>query len=279
MDKSKKTTYIIAAVSLIIIIVAIYFLFVFQKGTKEIESDESSSFVENVEKIDIDKRPYVTLTPVINSPEIKVTIENMSYFDKIEYELTYLADNPQVAGEKIQRGSVEVDVNTTQPKYSKQLLLGTASRGARSPDTGITDGKLALHLFKGDTEYLSETHWDRFEIGTSGTEIIDHSGNFSIDVPRVGKDQFVIIAETVGVPPNPPFDVKKATLPVYGAFAAPLNFTTSATLTIKVSANNPKLYSYSHNDSKWAEVKSDFKDGSVNTKVDSFATFVIVSQE
>lgn len=278
MDKSKKTTYIIAAVSLIIIIVAIYFLFVFQKGTKEIESDEGSSFVENVEKIDIDKRPYVTLTPVINSPEIKVTIENMSYFDKIEYELTYLADNPQVAGEKIQRGSVEVDVNTAQPKYSKQLLLGTASRGARSPDTGITDGKLALHLFKGDTEYLSETHWDRFEIGTSGTEIIDHSGNFSIDVPRVGKDQFVIIAETVGVPPNPPFDVKKATLPVYGAFAAPLNFTTSATLTIKVNTNSPKLYSYSHNDSKWTEIKSDFKDRSVNTKVDSFATFVVVSE-
>lgn len=279
MDKSKKTTYIIAAVSLIIIVVAIYFLFIFQKSPDEIKSDEGSSFVESIEKIDIDKRPYVTLTPVINSPEIKVTIESMSYFDKIEYELTYLADNPQVAGEKIQRGSVEVDVNTTQSKYTKQLLLGTASRGTRSPDTGITDGKLALHLFKGDTEYLSETHWDRFEIGTSGTEIIDQSGNFSIDVPKVGKDQFVIIAETVGVPPNPPFDVKNTTLPVYGTFAAPLNFTTSANLTIKVNADNPKLYSYSHNDSKWEDLKSEFNDGAVTAEVDSFATYVVVSSE
>ena len=279
MDKTKKNIYLIASISLVVIAVAVYFLFIFQKATKEIETDEGSSFVESIEKIDAANKPFVTLTPTADGAEIIVSIENMSYFDRIEYELTYQADNPQVAGEKIQRGSVETDVDTSQEKYKKSLLLGTASRGVRSPDTGITDGQLALHLFKGDTEYLSETKWDRFEIGTSGGEIFDSTGNFSLDVPRLSKNHWVIIADTVGIPPNGQVSPSDVLLPVYGTYSVAPEFTTSASLSIKLTGDvkSPKLYTYSNQDSSWQSLESAFEGGALAAEVDSFGTFVIVS--
>ena len=279
METSKKSTYIIAAVSLMIIVAAIYFLFIFQKSPNKIKSEEGLKFVESIEGIDIDKRPFVTLTPTADGAEIIISIENMNEFDKIEYELTYQADNPQISGEKIQRGAVETDVNTSQAKYKKSLLLGTASRGVRSPDTGVTDGELALHLFKGDAEYLSETRWDRFEIGTSGGEILDYTGNFSLDVPRLTKNYWVIIADTVGVPPNADFSASDVKLPVFGTYSVAPEFTTSASLSIKLTGDvkSPKLYTYSNQDSSWQSVESTYEGGALAAEVDSFGTFVIVS--
>ncbi len=279
MDNSRKSTYVIAAVSIVIIAVVIYFLFIFQRSPKDLEVDNEGGFVESIEKIGIKNRPFVTLTPTADGAEIIISIENMNYFDNIEYELTYQADNPQAIAEKIQRGSVETDVDTSQNRYKKSLLLGTASRSVRSPDTGVEDGVLSLHLFKGDTEYLSETKWDRFQTGTSKSTITDASGNFSLDVPNLGKSYWIIVTDTVGVPPNAPFNIEDAVLPVYGTFSIAPEFTTSGSLSIRVDGNvsDPRLYSYSTQDSAWQEIKSTFSNGSVSSSVDSLVTFVVVS--
>src|SRR3989344_8816673 len=159
MDPAKRNIYLIAAVAFIAIVVAVYFLFIFQKGRKTVKPQEVSGEVKELSEIDLNKRPYVTLTPTSDGAEIIISIENMANFDRIEYELTYLADNPTETGQKIQRGATGTDINTKDQKYKKSILLGTASRGARSPDKGITDGKLTMHLFKGETEFQSETFW------------------------------------------------------------------------------------------------------------------------
>src|SRR3990167_1307017 len=132
MDPAKRNIYLIAAVAFIAIVVAVYFLFIFQKGPKTVKPQEVSGEVKELSEIDLNKRPFVTLTPTSDGAEILISIENMSSFDRIEYELTYLADNPQIAGEKIQRGSTGTDVNTKEQKYKKSILLGTASKGTRS---------------------------------------------------------------------------------------------------------------------------------------------------
>ena len=103
MEPSKKSTYIIAAVAFIILATAIYFLFIFQKGEAKIKPEEFAGEVKDVSELEVAKRPYVTLTPTGDGAEIIISVENMSFFDKIEYELTYQADNPQVPGEKIER--------------------------------------------------------------------------------------------------------------------------------------------------------------------------------
>src|SRR5207248_1546412 len=101
----------------------------------------------------------------------------------------------------------------------KDLLLGTASRGVKNPDTGITDGKLALHLFKGDTEYDSDSQWDLIQAGQTAATLADRGGNFTFKLPSLGKNYWIILADTVGVPTGGSFDIKNVKLPVYGAFS------------------------------------------------------------
>src|SRR3990170_3596071 len=281
MEPSKKSTYIIAAAAFIILTAAIYFLFIFQKGEKKIKPEEFAGEVKNVSELEITKRPYVALTPTGDGAEIIISVENMAFFDKIEYEMTYLADNPQVAGEKIERGATGTDVNTKDEKYKKSVLLGTASRGTRSPDTGITAGVLTMHLAKGDIEYLSESKWDLFEAGATVRSISDRDNTFQIENLSLGKNYWIIIADTVGFPPNSPYDLTSAVLPTKGVFSIAPEFSKSAklTITLKDDLKDPKLYSF-REDIKWQEreMNYDSSQKTVTAPIGFFASFVIVDQ-
>lgn len=277
--KSKKSTYIIAAVAFVVLLLGIYFLFVFKKAQQEIQpSDSSTGEIKQVSDIELSKRPYVTLTPTSDGAEIILSIGNMGDFSNIEYELTYQADNPQSPGTKIERGSTGSDVNTKDSSYKKSILLGTASRGVRSPDRGIVDGKLTMHLFKGGQEYLSETNWDLSSAGSTDNVVKSRDGNFSIDLPDLGKDYWVILANTIGVPQGGKFEISKVQLPVYGAFSIAGNFPSSATLTIKERAGN-KLFTYNHQDKSWKEISTTSKGNDLVAKVSNFATYVVVSSK
>ena len=281
MEPSKKSTYIIAAAAFIILAAAIYFLFIFQKGEKKIKPEEFAGEVKDVAELELARRPYVTLTPTGDGAEIIISVENMSYFDKIEYELTYQADNPQVPGEKIERGATGTDVNTKDEKYKKSMLLGTASRGTRSPDTGVTDGVLTMHMTKGDIEYLSESKWDLFEAGATIRSIADRDDTFKVENLSLGKNYWIIIANTVGLPPNSPSDLASAVLPTKGVFSIAPEFSKSAKLTLNLEDDlkNPKLYNF-REDIKWQERKMDYDSAkkAIFASINFFAAFVVTSQ-
>ena len=280
MDPSKKNTYIIAAISLIVITAIVYFLFFFQKSPKEIKDEDQTEEVVQVAELEVAQRPYVTLTPTADGAEIVMSVENMDAFDKIEYELTYLADNPQVPGQKLQRGATGTDVNTKDPKYKKSILLGTASKGVRSIDTGIESGRLALHMFKGDKEYLSETEWDLFKIGLAKTNIKDSKGTFDLEVPQLNKTYWAILADTVGIPKSDEFDPNKVILPVWGTFSISPEFQQVANLKITAEVKEPKLYSFNHQDGTVEELESDFdeKTNTISAEVKNLATFIVSSE-
>ncbi len=279
MPKSKRNLYILAAAAFVFIFAAIYFLFVFQKSPKLSKVDRSAFEVKSIIDIEVTKRPFVTLTPTAPGAEIIISIENMSEFDNIEYELTYLADNPQIPGEKIQRGSTGIDVDTKSPKYKKSMLLGTASRGVSNPDRGIEEGKLTLHMFKGNTEYQSETPWYLFEIGLTTTEISTPDGNLSIKTPKLTKDYFAIVSDTVGLPPEGDIDKGKAELPIYGVFSTTPKFTQKADLTLRVKGQNSKLYIYNNQNNTWGNIDSTQAGENIKAKIEIFSTYVVVSQK
>jgi hypothetical protein len=282
MENSKKSTYIIAGISLILIAVAVYFLFIFQKSPKKPNVSTNPDNVVSADQVDIAKKPFVTLTPTSNGAEIIITIQNMSNFDKIEYELTYQADNPQITGEKIERGATGTDINPKDPKYEKSILLGTASKGVRSPDKGITDGKLTLHMFKGQTEYRSETPWDLIDAGNTKTQIKDRSSKVIWSIPALGQDYWIVVADTVGVPPaSGGFNVKDATRPVYGAFSIAPQFKTPATVTVSVNSESQSLllYSYNNKDQSWQKLdaKFDYSAKTASATATTFTTLVVVA--
>ena len=280
MDPSKKNTYIIAAVSIVILSVIVYFLFFFQKSPKGIETADQQEEVIEAAELEPITRPYVTLTPTSDGAEIVISIENMNYFERIEYELTYLADNPQVPGQKLQRGATGTDVNTKDEKYKKSILLGTASKGVRVTDTGIESGRLTLHMFKQDKEYLSETEWNLAKIGSQGITLKDSKGNSKLEIPSLGKEYWAILADTVGIPKNDKFDPNKVVLPVWGAFSIAPKFPEAAILQITTEAKKPKLYSYNHQDGTVEELESEFdeKTNTISVEVQNLATFIVSSQ-
>lgn len=279
MDKSKKSTYIIAAVTFVVLILGIYFLFIFKKTPGQIKpKDFASGEIKQVSDIDVSKRPYVTLTPTSDGAEIIISIENMADFDGIEYELTYQADNPTAPGSKIQRGSTGAGINTKDQKYKTSILLGTASRGVRSPDRGVVDGILTMHLFKGDQEYLSETNWDLFQAGAKKATIESRDSKFQLEIPGLGKDYWVILADTIGVPLNAKFDLKKVQFPVFGAFSIAGDFASAGTLTIKSQGGND-LYSYSHQDGSFTKLDTVEAGSDLTAKVSNLATYIVVSSK
>lgn len=280
MDNKSKSTYIIAAVFLILFLAAVYFLFIFKKGPAQIKPKAQESFdVKPIWEIDIAKRPYITLTPTSNGAEIILSIENMKEFERVEYELTYQADNPTSPGTKIERGAVGSDINPKDEKYKKSLLLGTASRGVSSSDTGITGGKLTMHLYIGPNEYLSESSWDLQQIGAKAAILKSQDGNFELNIPSLGKDYYVILADTVGVPQaNKTFDLKNVKLPVYGVFSVAGDFTKEGSLTIK-SEDKSSVFSYNHSDSSWKDLKASYNSQSnlITAITTKFTTFVVVT--
>ena len=82
MEQSKRTKYLVAAASFVLIVVAIFFLFIYQKGPKKIKPQENANDVKQLSEISLEKRPYVTLTPTSDGAEIIISIENMGQFDK-----------------------------------------------------------------------------------------------------------------------------------------------------------------------------------------------------
>ncbi len=284
MDKSKRSTYIIAAAALVVIIVAVYFLFIANKKPTAIKSQEASQdVIKNVSDINLKNRPFITLTPTADGAEIIISIENMTAFDRIEYELTYQANNPQVAGEKLERGATGTDINTKDAKYKKSILLGTASKGVRSPDTGITDGKLAMHMFKGQTEYDSETEWNIYRTSQVNT-IKSADGNFAITSGPLAKDYWMILANTLGVPANRQgIDLNKVALPVYGTFSIAGDFTSPGSLSIKLAKDSKdvQLNSYSLQSDKWQKMDSTYDSASktVTAKPAGFGVFVITASQ
>ncbi len=285
MDKQAKSTYITAAVFLVFLLLAVYFLFIFKRDPSQIKPKDSESFdVKQISEIEPAKRPFVTLTPTANGAEIIISIENMKEFERVEYELTYQADNPTSPGTKIERGAVGSDVNTKDQKYKKSVLLGTASRGVSSPDTGIADGKLTMHLFKGNNEYLSESTWDLMQIGLKSASLKSRDSNFEITIPGLGKDYWVILADTVGVPaPAGKFEIEKVSLPVYGVFSVAGEFTKTGEISQKAADNvkDPSVLAYNHNDNTWEKLESDFNSSSktATAPVTKFATYVLVSSK
>lgn len=281
METTKRNTYIIAAASLLILIAAIYFLFIFPSRTKGLRKEEINPEIKPAAEIDIKKRPFVTLVPTSNGAEIVLTMENMGEFDSIEYELTYQADNPQIVDQKIERGATGTDVNTKDEKYKKSILLGTASKGTSSPDRGIADGKLTLHMLKGGIEYKSETSWDLFEVGARATEIKDRDERVKISLPSFTKEYWIIIADTVGVPSKSEFNVEAAQLPVYASFSIAPKFQKPAQVAIKAdgATESSELYAYNHTDSTWKKLESQFSASAktLTSSIDSFYTFVVVS--
>jgi len=138
-----------------------------------------------------------------------------------------------------------------------------------------------MHLIKGDIEYLSESKWDLFEAGATLRSVTDRDNTSQIENLSLGKNYWIIIADTVGLPPNSPYDLAGVVLPVRGVFSIAPEFPKPAKLTINVKdgLKDPKLYSFREGE-KRQELKIDYdsENKTITVQIGFFAAFVVTSQ-
>ena len=128
-----KTKYIAAGIAFIFIILAIYFLFIRQQSEGKIKTQENANIVKNVSDVDVGKRPYITLVPTSDGAEIIISIEKMSDFEKIEYDLPYLEVTPKVPVKKL-KGAQQVRILTRKMKNTKSRFFSEqAQKGLEVP--------------------------------------------------------------------------------------------------------------------------------------------------
>jgi hypothetical protein len=116
-----------------------------EETVKEVEKPKESKVI-SIDKLSESERPVVALTSRPDGRELTLTIENIQNIETIEYELVYLTGG-------VQRGVIgSISVSERDDKVSRDLLLGTCSRGVCRYDENVTGGTLTI-TFRGEKSY------------------------------------------------------------------------------------------------------------------------------
>lgn len=153
MKNKKILIGIVVAVIIVILATAGYFVF----GTHTSKQTEQPHYLdEDVTKLQpSDIGLQIVASP--NKKQVKFVINKPDGFQKVEYELSYMAnstaaDQAEGGPEKINRGIAgEDEITPDEAKYeSKFLDLGSCSSGTCRYDTGVESVHLLLKLTKTD---------------------------------------------------------------------------------------------------------------------------------
>lgn len=127
------------------------FFFVFflrsqkQEAPSEIKKEKASSII-SIDRLPESERPIVSLTARPGGKELTLEIENIKKIENVEYELVYLTEG-------VQRGVIgSVRLKEGEDSVTRDLLLGTCSRGVCRYDKNVTGGTLTV-TFRGQKTY------------------------------------------------------------------------------------------------------------------------------
>lgn len=152
MFKDKR---IIIAVAAIVLIVIGGFYMMSSKKSKT--ADKEPTFADQT--IPTLKPEDIGLTMELsgNNRQVRFVIDKTDDIEKIEYEITYDADNPEARGgdgevpDRTPRGfGGEETLSDSGPFESKFFDLGTCSSGTCRYDTGVEEIKLLVKVTKKD---------------------------------------------------------------------------------------------------------------------------------
>ena len=143
---NKKLVY--GAIALILILVLGFVVVSRSKDepVQEVKKEKVSS-VFSIDELSEDERPVIILSSRPDGKELTLKIENIKKRMKtIEYELIYLTED-------VQRGVIgTIELQEGEDSVSRDLLLGTCSRGVCRYDEGVTGGTLTV-TFRNEKTY------------------------------------------------------------------------------------------------------------------------------
>ena len=259
--------YIIPA-ALIIGAVA-FFISVKRNANAPIEQDTPARRMEQINKIPVKDRPYVTLTPRTDGREVTMIIDNIKNATRAEYELEYQA------GSMIQGVFGTIDFSKETLPVSKKLLFGTCSKGKCRYDENVSGGSLTIRFEGSQDPYILKTDFNLQQMADREGVFTSKDIKASLDIGKAGLpvSSYVVVIGTMGPP-----------APVEGdIIAGPYSFLsttsprlTSAELTIQFKDDLADAQLLQWSGQTWTELASKVGNNKISAPVTSLGTFVLV---
>ena len=260
--------YLKIIIPIVVLLVVLAWLF-WPASKKELDIPTPTRKVEQINKIPVADRPFVTLTPRADGKEVTLVIDNLSNADSAEYELEYQAES------LIQGVFGTIDFSKDQPPVSKDLLFGSCSKGKCRFDEGVTGGSLTVRFDGGDEPYVLKTDFNL-------QNMFDRQGVFtskdikaSLDVGKSGlvNGTFIVIAGTMGLPSQVEGEILAGP---YSFLSATKPTLSNATVSIKSKDDltNAKLMFW--DGQAWEELEAQKAEGEISAPVTSLGVFVLV---
>jgi len=233
------------------------------KGRNSVDVIPEIEEENNLLRTPLEERPYVVLIPRADGKEFTLEISHFGEAEAIEYELVYLSQG-------LSRGvvgSVKVDEESF---ISRDLLLGTCSRGVCKYDEGVEEGTLTLRFRseEGTRKFTAEFHLQQ---GDDELTSLDENFTFT---GSISKTAYYITMSTIGLPKSLEGEVA---IGPYGVFTSGSDVIKNgeANLVLEDSAIETDFYSWLGK--AWEKEEITKENGMVSASVGSLGTFILVS--
>ncbi|MBU1085074.1 MAG: hypothetical protein ABIJ43_01710 [Candidatus Beckwithbacteria bacterium] len=235
-----------------------------EEAPKQIETRK----IEQINKLALKDRPFVTLTPRSDGKEVTLSVDKVTNATTAEYELEYQTDT------LIQGVFGTLDFNDKDMPLSKDLLFGSCSKGKCRYDEGVIGGSLTMRFDGGDEPYTLKSDFNL-------QNMVDKKGVFTskdlratLDVgTSLSSSAFVLIAHTMGLPD----EVKETVMAGPYAFlsaTSPVLKNTIVTFKSNQDLTGAKILFWDGN--AWEELEVELSEGQISAPTTSLGTFVLV---
>ena len=234
------------------------FLLLKEKKTEEEEIPQDEGVLIETP---LEERPYVTMTPREDGREFTLDISRIKNADTIEYELVYDSNG-------LSRGVVGTITLKGENKVTRQLLLGTCSRGKCKYDEDVSEGSLTLRFRsdEGVRKFDADFHLQRGdEVLTTIDDSFSLEGSFG--------SAYYLTMQTIGLPGDLMNDTYLAG--PYGVFTAGSQSVNNGQVSVALEDHSQPTWVYAWVQKDWQILDNSETEGStVTAPVTNLGTFM-----
>lgn len=225
--------------------------------------------MEEINKIALADRPFVTLSPRVDGREVKMTVDRVKNATKVEYEMEYQA------AELIQGVFGTIDFEAEKPPVVKDLLFGSCSRDKCRFDEGVTGGSLTMRFDGGSAPYALKTDFNLQNMFDREGKFTSKDSRVMLDVGRAGLPgkTFVVVAGTMGLPAAVEGEILAGP---YSFLAADNSDLKAATVIFQSKEDLAGAKLLFWNGKALSELKASVADGKISAPATALGTFLVV---
>src|SRR3990167_1110847 len=254
----------------LILVLAAFGIFFFTRKPKDTGQDQiPQRKIEEINKLPVKDRPFVTLTPRADGREVTLTVDKVKNATTIEYELEYQAES------LIQGVFGTIDLTKESQPVAKDLLFGSCSKGKCRYDEGVSGGSLTMRFEGAGEAYVLKSDFNLQLAGDREGEFTSKDAKATLNVGRSGLPltTYVIVAGTMGLPAEVEGEVVAGP---YAFLAPTAQKLSAAELGIKSKEDLTGARIMFWNGSSWVELDATIGEGTISAPATALGTFIVV---